>query len=364
MTLNEAVVPAYVVTQLGNPDLRWETTTQTDLGVDFGFADNRITGSLDVYRKNTNDLLQNITLAGNTGFSNAWINSGEVSNRGIELQLGYDVLRAFRGVTWNIGANASRNRNRIESLGPVQQQFAGRLGAGGGLEATPFIQKPGLPIGAMWGYTTDGLVRTPEDSAAYAKVLGAAARVGDIRYRDVDGDGKISTDDQGVIGDANADWVFGVSNRVTFGRFDVSALVTAVRGNEIINAERLRYLNLDGSMNVPRRYVDESFHPTDNPTGRYPMIRQDRKTDSRFHDLFIEDGSYVRLKNVQVGYNLTLPGSRNARLFVNGINLLTWTDYTGFDPEVSAFGSPERPGVDLGSYPQSRIISFGVSTTF
>jgi TonB-linked SusC/RagA family outer membrane protein len=367
MTLNEAVVPAYVVTQLGNPNLRWETTSQTDVGVDFGAWNNRLTGTVDVYRKNTSDLLQNITLAGNTGFSNAWINSGNVTNRGVELQAGYDILtRGGRrnGVTWNLSANAAHNTNRIESLGPVEQQFAGRLGAGGGLEATPFIQKPGLPIGAMWGYRTDGLVRTAEDSAAFSKLLGAAARVGDVRYKDLNGDGKITAADRAQIGDANPTWVWGLNNRVTFGRFDLSALLTAVRGNDIINSERMRYLILDGTINVPREIVASSFDPKTNPAGKYPMIRQDRKADARFSDLYVEDGSYVRLKNVQLGYNLALPGARTAHVYVNGVNLKTWTKYSGFDPEVSAFGSPDRPGVDQGSYPLSRIISFGVNTTF
>jgi TonB-linked SusC/RagA family outer membrane protein len=367
MTLNEAVVPAYVVTQLGNPNLRWETTDQYDAGLDLGAWANRFTATVDVYRKNTYDLLQQITLAQSTGFGSAWINSGNVTNRGIELGANVDVLRsaAKGGLSWNVGANASHNVNRIESLGNgINQQFAGRLGAGGNLEAAPFIQKPGLSIGTMWGYRTAGIVSTPEDSAAYSKVIGSAIRVGDLKYVDVNGDGKITSADQTVIGDANPTWVWGVTNSVRFGNFDASALVTAVRGNQIINAERMRYLTLDGTINLPGEYVADSFDPVTNPNGRYPMIRQDRKSDARFSDIYIEDGSYVRLKNVQIGYNVVLPQVHAARVYVNAINLLTRTKYTGFDPEVSAFGGPDRPGVDLGSYPQARTISVGVNTTF
>ena len=368
MTLNEAVVPAYIITQLGNPDLRWETTVQSDLGLDVGLFANRLTATVDVYRKSTNDLLQNITLAGNTGFSSAWINSGEVTNRGIELSLGYDILqgggRGLGALTWNASVNGSRNINRIENLGPKTQQFAGRLGAGGGLEAAPFIQKPGLPIGAMFGYKTNGVVRNAADSVAESKLQGKAVRVGDFRYLDFNNDGKITTADQYVIGDANADWVAGLTNRFTFGKLDVSALLTGVWGNDIINTERIRYLNLDGTINVPREIYENTFDPTTNPNGTYPQIRQDRKTDSRFHDQFIEDGSFLRLKNVQVGYSLGLPGNRTARVYLNGINLWTKSDYSGFDPEVSAFGSPDRPGVDIGSYPQQRMITFGFTTSF
>jgi TonB-linked SusC/RagA family outer membrane protein len=367
MTLNEALVPAYVVTQLGNPNLRWETTTQFDAGVDFGVLNNRLTGTVDVYRKNTRDLLQQITLAQNTGFGSAWINSGNVTNRGLELQAAYDIVQSRRpgGLHWNVSANASHNTNRIESLGNgITQQFAGNLGAGGNLEVTPFIQKPGLPIGAMWGYVTDGLVRSTADSVAYSKVLGSAAWVGDVRYKDLTGDGKITAADQQVIGDANPKWTYGLTNTVRVGRFDLSALVTAVRGNDILNTERMRYFNLDGTINIPTEIYDNTFDAKTNPTGTFPMVRQNRKNDARFSDLYLEDGSFVRLKNVQLGYNVRLPGARTGRLYVNGVNLATWTKYTGFDPEVSSFSGTNRLGVDLGAYPQSRVITFGLNTTF
>ncbi len=366
MTLNEAVVPAYIVTQLGNPNLKWETTDQFDYGVDFGAFGNRLTGTVDYYRKNTFDLLQAITLAGNTGFGNAWINSGNVTNRGIELQAGYDILtgKSLRGLTWNISANATHNVNKIVSLGPITQQFAGRLGAGGNLEAAPFIQKPGYSIGTMWGYKTNGLVRTTADSIAYAKMFSGAFRVGDIRYADVNGDGKIDASDQTKIGDANPNWLWGLNNRFTLGKFDLSALVTAVKGASIINTERMRAMNMDGSMNIPSEWVNNAFSPTTNPNGTFPMIRQDRKGDARFHDMYIEDGSYVRIKNIQLGYKVSLPRLQNARVYVNAINVWTWTKYDGFDPEVSAFNSADRPGVDQGSYPQARLISIGFTTTF
>lgn len=365
-TMNEIVVPAYVITQLGNPDLRWETTTQRDAGVDFALFTHRLTGTVDVYSKRTNDLLQQVQLTPITGFGSAWLNSGSVTNRGIEFQLGYDVVREQTqgGFNWNVGANASRNRNRIESLGTgSDQQFAPSLGSGGGLEASPFIQKVGLPIGAIWGYRTNGIVRTPGDSAAYRTRTGITARVGDLMYQDLNGDSAITQADREQIGDANPDWTFGFTNQVRFGRFDLSTLVTAVRGNDILNAERMRYLVLDGSMNVPEEYIQNSFDPVKNPNGKYPQIRQDRKADARFHDLYLEDGSFVRLKNVQLGYRLQV-GGRTAYIYGNAINLLTWTKYTGFDPEVSAFGGVNRPGVDLGSYPMSRIFTFGVNTSF
>jgi TonB-linked SusC/RagA family outer membrane protein len=365
-------VAAYALTQLPNPNLRWETTDQFDVGLDIGALNNRFTATVDLYQKNTRDLLQQIQLPRNTGFSQAWINSGEVTNKGVEFSAGYLVIPGPRpgAPTWSISGNASRNRNRIESLGPIPSQFAGRLGAGGSLEVAPFIQKPGLPIGAMWGYVTDGLIRTAADSIAYA-AMGSPAFIGDYRLKDISGpdgvpDGRITQHDQMVVGDANPDWVFGLTNRFTWGRFDLSALVTAVQGGDIINTQRMNYLQLNGQgMNVPQEFVRDAFHPVDNPDGKYPIIRNNRGGwGGRFMDVFVEDGSYVRLKNVNIGYQLPLRGAQTARVYVNGINLFTSTDYTGFDPEVSAFGGTDRPGVDQGSYPQSRQVSVGISATF
>jgi TonB-linked SusC/RagA family outer membrane protein len=364
--LNGVNVPAYSYVSLANPDLRWETTDQFDGGLDFGLWRDRVTGSLDLYRKNTRDLLQQIRLSGSTGFSTAWINSGNVTNRGLEMELTYNVLNPGQrgGLQWSISGNASRNRNRIESLGPVTQQFAERLGAGGGMEVAPFIQKPGLPIGAMWGYVTNGIVKTAADSAAYATLAGSARRVGDVMYRDVNGDGKITAGDQTVVGDANPSWIWGVTNTFNRGNLDASFLVTAVRGNDIIRVDRMSMLVLNGNGNVQREFLENAWDPTTNPNGRYPMVRQSRQVETSFNDLYVEDGSFVRLKNLQVGYRLPFVRGRSARVYANAINLLTWTKYSGFDPEVSAFGSTAMPGVDQGSYPQSRTVSIGVSTQF
>jgi hypothetical protein len=205
-------------------------------------------------------------------------------------------------------------------------------------------------------------VRTAADSAAYAAIYGGTVRVGDVKYADVNGDGRITSDDQTVIGHTDPSWTWGLENTVRVGRLDASALVTAVRGNSVINTERMRYLNLDGTINVPTAYVRDAFDPVTNPNGRYPMPRSDRRNDARFSDLYVEDGSFIRLKNVQIGYSLPFRDGRSARLYVNGVNLLTHTKYTGFDPEVSAFGAGERAGVDQGSYPQQRLWQLGLST--
>ncbi|MEO7179852.1 MAG: SusC/RagA family TonB-linked outer membrane protein, partial [Gemmatimonadaceae bacterium] len=366
--LNEQLVSAASIGRLGNPNLKWETTTQSDLGLDLALFGSRLTLTGDIYNKRTTGLLQSVNLAPNTGYQSATFNSGEVQNKGLELAADLQVLQGSpNSLQWGVSGTFSRNRNKIVDLGATLQQFSNRLGAGGGLEVNPFIQKPGLPIGAIWGYRTDGVFRTAADVTSYMAVQ-ADAKLGDYRYADTNGDGKLTNDDRTMIGDVNPSYTWGVTNRFKFRRFDASALVTASHGNSIINSARLNFLTLNGSNgNIPKTYYENAFNPTSNPDGIYPMIRSDRSSAGRFSDAFIEDGSYVRLKNVQIGFELPdrmVNGVQRARLFVNGVNLLTSTDYTGFDPEVSAFSDVSMRGVDLGSYPQSRSFTVGLSVTF
>ena len=365
--LDAQLVSACYFARLANPNLGWETTTQYDLGLDLSAWQNRVTLTADLYHKRTDGLLQNVTQAPNTGYSSAWVNSGRVTNLGLELQADVRVLTgAGGGPAWSISANIAGNRNRIASLGATEQQFSDRLGAGGGLEVDPFIQKPGLPIGTIWGYQTDGIFRDTAAVNAY-KPVQPDAQVGDYRYNDLNGDGHLTDADRTIIGNVNPDYIFGITNRVTLGRFDFSALIQGVHGNNIINANRLQFLQLNGGGNIPLEYYKNAFDPVTNPNGTYPMVNRSRVSAGRFSDAFVEDGSYIRLKNVQLGYELpprVVPGAQSARVYVSAINLLTITDYTGYDPEVSAFSTTALRGVDLGSYPQSRLFTFGTTLTF
>jgi len=366
--LDARLVSACYFARLANPNLSWETTTQYDLGLDVSAWQNRVTLTADLYRKRTDGLLQNVTQAPNTGYSSAWVNSGRVTNLGLELAADVRILSgAAGGPAWTISANIAGNRNRIVSLGATEQQFSDRLGAGGGLEVNPFIQKPGLPIGTIWGYQTDGIFRDTAAVSAYKSVQ-PDAQLGDYRYKDLNGDGHLTDADKTMIGNVNPDYVFGITNRITFGRFDFSALIQGVHGNNILNANRLQFLALNGfGGNIPLEYYRNAFDPVTNPNGKYPMVTANRVGVGRFSDAFVEDGSYIRLKNVQLGYELpprVVPGAQSARVYVSAINLLTSTDYTGYDPEVSAFSTTAMRGVDLGSYPQSRLLTFGMTLTF
>jgi len=399
VTFNDEVVPSAFAppfSGLPNPDLRWETTTQYNLGIDIDLLESRLRVTADVYQKNTDDLLQTIQLATNTGFSQALINSGSVRNRGVELQVGGDVLTG--DLTWRVSANASRNVNEITDL-PVEEQFAQRLGSGR-INFQPFIQREGLPIGSLYGYETAGVYRSPEQIQSDPTVTwvenGGDTEVGDIRIRDLattctsqlvsegicgEGqrrvmgrpDGQIDNSDQTVIGDTNPDIVLGLTNTFQIGNFSLRFLIDSKLGGDIVNAQRIRTLRLNGEGNIPEEIYANAFRPEEtygdaaNPDGTYPMPDANRGTFGRFLDLFVEDGSYVRLRSLQLGYTLgdnLIPYASGASLYVRGSNLFTITNYSGYSPEVSAFNEAQRQGVDLGSYPQNRTFGVGIDFTF
>lgn len=360
--INEVMVPIFYVARLANPNLKWETTTQYDAGLDVTAWDSRLNATVDVYRKITNDLLQNITVAPNTGFSRATINSGSVTNRGIELSTDVTPVQLANSFTWTVGANASRNINRLESLGPTARQFAGEIPtAGGGPAVVPFIQQPGLALGSIWGYVVQGIQKTVPTHADTLR--DPSISYGSYVYKDINGDGKIDSNDQTLIGYGFPKWTYGFNNAVSWRGLDASALVTGVVGGSVINVERFRYLQMNMRQNVPKYYIDRAWNPTTNPNGKFQRIDNGR-VKMRFNDQILESGTYMRLKNIQVGYKLPWAQLNGTRVYFNAVNPLTFTHYTGFDPEVSAYASAATPNVDQGNYPNAKIYTIGASTNF
>ncbi|MEL6670621.1 MAG: TonB-dependent receptor [Bacteroidota bacterium] len=363
-SFNNQLVPAVVEGRLENNNLRWETTTQVNAGLDLDLWQGRLFSTINVYQKDTEDLLQQITLAPSTGFTSALVNAGSVQNRGFELELGGYPLPLGGDFRWLVSGNFSINRNEITNLGNVEEQFAGRLGAGEGLTVFPFIQKVGVPIGAIYGYKEAGIFQTEEEVEAYKSVQANAA-LGQIKYEDVNDDGTINDQDQTLIGDANPDYIWGLSNTFSWKGLDVSFLLQSVVGADIINTLNIRFHTLDGRRNVPR-HIYEGGWDGEGSNNFYRQINLNNGT-TRFSDRYLEDGSYLRLKNLQIGYQIPAQGIswlESARVYVNAINLWTMTDYTGYDPEVSAFGGGAMKGVDLGNYPQARTIVGGVNLVF
>jgi hypothetical protein len=352
-----------------NKNLHWETTTQTNAGIDLGVFNNRLTFTADYYYKVTDGLLQGVIPAFSSGFTYALQNAGKVKNYGFEVQMGATIITGK--FNWNLSANYSRNRNEILEIAPgYDMQFAPALGEGS-MKFLPFIQKPGLPIGAIWGYKEDGIFQNEEEVAAFKPPTPNMAP-GEIRYKDISGpegvpDSIINDYDRTLIGDVNPDFIFGITNNFNYGRFDLSVLIQGVFGQDILNQTAMRISGTyDSRSNILQDAYEERWQG-EGTSNTQPQALIGSGRTLQFSDRFVEDASFVRLKNVRLSYTIISDNSifKNLQVFINAANLITITNYSGYDPEVSAFGQdPSRRGVDAGSYPMSKTWTFGVNVNF
>lgn len=366
-------VTAVLPQNIGNPNLKWETTDQFNVGLDFGFNNDRITGNVDYYIKKTTDLLQVLNIGPSVGFETVVINKGSLQNTGIELGLNAHVLNG--PIKWDVFGTISFNKNRILDLGVPEAQFGtenrrailGSLVSGGTIFKVPaniFIE--GEAAGLFWGYQTDGIIQDASSLSTAPSVQGVASQLGDVRYVDQNGDGNISDLDLTVIGDPNPDFNFGLGSSVEFKGISLSMFFNGVQGNQIANGNsgRIDYANNSSSNIRSEAYLDAWSE--DNLDGNYPRLNYDLKGD--FTDRMVEDGSFIRLSFVSLAYTLpasTIKGIDNARLFISGHNLMLITKYTGFDPEVNSFSfDPTRVGIDWNSFPNQKSISFGINLDF
>jgi TonB-linked SusC/RagA family outer membrane protein len=348
--------------QIANPDLSWETTTQADLGVDVGFFNNRITLNADVYLKRTKDLLLNVTIPSTSGYSSAIKNLGKVENKGIELSISSRNLDgAFK---WNTDLNFASNRNTVLDIGGAPQIFAGQV-ANIAQNVNSGIIRVGEPLGSFYGYVTNGLYQTTDELAALTDPQ--ARKPGDRKYADLNGDKKIDDNDRTIIGRAQPKFLGGISNSFSYKGFELTLFLQGVYGNNILNANRFELEYLSGVNNQNRDMLNR-WTPTNTNTDipRASTTRPANRISSRQ----IEDGSYLRLKNAQLAYNL--PASvikalkiQSFRVYVTAQNYLTWTKYSGYDPEVNRFGQDSRSqGFDYSSYPAAKTLLVGINVGF
>lgn len=354
-----------------NANLRWETTTAYNAGIDLGLFSGKINLRAEVYKKRTDDLLQYLTTPASTGFQRQLRNSGSVENKGLEISLDAVVLKNS-DFQWRSQFNISFNRNKILSLGNgIKEQFANNIST----RDAPFIQAAGYPIGALYGYVEAGYYDNEAEvrnDQVYTNLPYNIIRrmVGEIKYRNLDGDPtSISISDRTLIGDVNPNFIFGFTNTFSYKNFDMSILINGVQGNDIVNMNTMFNANLGGGKNVLYDVLAGSWAPgKDNSNATGPKaIRQFWRT-VLFSNRFIEDGSFARLKNLTIGYTLpksVIKGISSIRLAVSGNNLYTLTNYTGYDPEVNSYGdNPALFGVDLGGYPNNRSYNFSIRCTF
>jgi len=348
-------------TGLANPDLTWETTLQTNLGIDLTFLKGRINVVADYYYKRTSNLLQQFELPKETGFTKALRNCGEIENRGFEFEANaYLIDRAFK---WNMGLNYSRNRNKITDLGGNDNILGPKLSVDGTFPYSGHIMKVGEPLGLFYGYQTDGIIQTVQEGID-SKLSGYMAEPGEIKYLNLDGDEDIDGDDRTVIGNANPDFSFGITNRFSYKNIELSCFFQGVVGNDILNLNLRLIESVSGVYNQSQRVLDR-WTP-DHPSNSMPKAMIGRSF--WMSDRYIQDGSYVRLKELKLSYQLPTRKTsavKLARIYLSGSNLFTFSNYFGYDPEVNAFSTSNlTPGVDSGNYPNCRIYTLGIDINF
>jgi TonB-linked SusC/RagA family outer membrane protein len=351
-----------------NADLTWETSYQTNFGVDYALLNDRVYGSIDYYTTTTQDLLLFVTVPAASGFDVALTNIGEVENSGFEFSVtSRNMVGAFN---WATDFNFATNENTVTKLGPEGDPILSSGAAG-----IRHITRIGDAIGSYYGYVVEGIYQSQAeiDAAPVDELVGpGGARPGDFRFKDVDGDGKITSADRTVIGSYHPDYTFGLTNRFEYKNFDFNIFIQGVMGREVLNLTARHLKNGEANFGsyavLNDRWISES-----NPgNGEHP--RADRSSAShgnnnRPSSYQVEDGSYVKIKNLSFGYTLPdtfLNGAfSRARIYTAMTNVAMFTDYIGFNPEVNLqANSSLTPGEDYGAYPLSRTIQVGIDLAF
>lgn len=354
-----------------NSSLKWETTTAYNAGLDLGIMQGRFNLHVDLYRKETNNLLQFITTPSSTGFQRQLRNSGSVENKGVELSLDGSLIRK-KDFQWKSQFNIAFNRNKILSLGSgLEKQFAANIST----RDAPFIQVAGQPIGALYGYLEDGYFDNEAEvrnNQVYTNQPANIIRrmIGEIKYKNLDNDPtSISLNDRTIIGDVNPDYTFGFTNNFTYRNFDISLFINGVQGNDVVNMNTAFNGNLGTSKNVSSEVMQGAWDDSkDNSNATGPKVERQFWRTLLFSKRFIEDGSFVRIKNLTIGYTVPgklIKGVSSIRVSAGVNNLYTFTNYSGYDPEINSYGdNPALFGVDLGGYPNTRSFNLSIRCGF
>lgn len=367
---------------MANSSLKWETTEQYNVGLDFSLFKDRLSLTVDYYQKNTKDLLQAISIPPSTGFQSMWVNRGQISNSGVEISV--DAVPVdTRDFSWIIGGNISFNRNRIVDIGVPESQWGSLfgsafLGSDIGNDATYFkmpanIFMEGKPFGLFYGFETDGIVQQSDvDSGRLPTYRGKTLQPGDVKYVDKTGDGNITDEDKTIIGDPNPKFTYGFNTSLIYRNFNLSASFTGVYGIQIVNGNLMAENDVNPANpgqninNVRAAAFYNAWTPENTDTG-YPRLRSTTNSGD-FTDRLVEDGSYLRLSSVTLGYTFNFDKVKwieSLNINFTAKNPVVFTKYSGWDPDVSSYtNDSKRVGVDWGSYPSSRAYVLGLVLTF
>jgi TonB-linked SusC/RagA family outer membrane protein len=376
-SIGNAPTLAFTPQSVANPNLKWETTEQKNLGLDLGLFRNRLNFTFDYFVKTTKDLLQSVQIPSQSGFGGALVNFGSIENKGIELNLDALVVNA-KDFQWNSSLNYTSYKTEVLELGGAEEIF------GPGFSINVFgnghIYRPGEEFGQFFGLNAIGLIQESDfDTGGNPTfpVFRNDTQLGHWKFEDVNGDGVITNDDRKVIGNPNPDFLFGWNNDFTYKNLTLNVFIQGSIGNDLYNPLRTTlssgFFNNEAYKNQTVEWYENRWTPQ-NPTNdiRFPSINSVAPAVANY---MVEDGSYIRFRNISLRYNVPLPdriGLTSLQVFATGTNLITITDYSGFDPEVSSLdadtirpnNSGLAPGVDLGAYPRPKTITFGVNLSF
>ncbi|WP_210516001.1 SusC/RagA family TonB-linked outer membrane protein [Hymenobacter terricola] len=361
--VGDALTPGLGRSSFANPTLGWESMKQLDLGLDLAVLDSRLTFTADVYDKRNTNMLFNISVPGATGLTNAIVNLGEVQNKGLELAL---TTRNFVGdFKWTTNANITFNRNKVLAMSTDAEQI---FASANGQTANSNVTMRGYPIGVFYGRRQLGIFQSDQEAVEYgAQPL---ARAGDVKWKDIDGNGKIDDNDREVIGNPMPKYFFGFNNTFAYKAFSLDILTNGSVGYDIYNG--MFALNNSGVQNNTQYVYDNRWiSPSQPGDGRFGRtIRGGRNNNAQYSSQYLFDGSYLRIRTVTLAYTVPAAlaqriGLQGARIFATGANLYTFTKYQGYDPEVSTAGDNLlAPRSDFGTYPIARSYTAGVSVSF
>ncbi|MGV8963642.1 MAG: SusC/RagA family TonB-linked outer membrane protein [Candidatus Saccharimonadaceae bacterium] len=367
-----------ITTNIPTPNLRWEVIETVNLGVDMGFLNNDLTLTADYFIKDTKDMITRVSLPGYYPKDRPNANIGTMHNAGVEFSANY--RKEYNDFGFSVGANVSVISNEIKKLNSDPKAFLD----GGFIQKLGFTTRTeaGREIAYFYGHQTDGIFKTQEEIDAHTGVnaegeeivIQPSAKIGDIRFKDKNGNGVIDADDRAYLGSGQPVFTYGFNLGGHYKGFDLSALFYGMQGNEIVNGISSRTFEVKDYGNAYANRMNR-FHPENNPNGNQPRVTlSDNNNNTRFSDRYIEDGSFLRLKNLQVGYTLPnklIRGINDIRVYASAQNLITFTNYSGYDPEIGDLQADAQDdvkslgiGVDVGTYPQPRLFLFGLNINF
>lgn len=353
--LNDQYVTGITPAQIANRNLRWESTASSDIGLELGFFNNRLTLIADAYYKKTTDLLLAVSVPATSGFISGTKNIGSLENKGLEFTV--NAVPVDGSFTWSSSFNISFNRNKILNLGVSDEIIPST-------DEESVLLKVGEPLGNFYGFISDGLFQSMEEVQEGAQ---PQALPGDVRFIDFNDDGVINADDRRVMGNAQPRFYGGFSNSFSWKGFDLSVFLQFVYGNSIYNKNIVSLEGLTGQSNQRATALDR-WTP-ENRNTIIPRATTTKPTNDPY-DRYVEEGSYLRVKNVRLAYNIPVARLKpdviqSLRVYVNTVNLFTFTGYSGMDPEANRYGNNNvLQGYDSGAYPNVRTITFGLNVGF